>query len=231
MYFQVLLVCLWSFFAASEVITVEYKSNFNAAACECEGTNNTGSAGINYICTDQRLGPAKLPTMFPLLSFISNYNRFGGEEPGAFIKHWWNETIVDWDYPPEGGFQLDLQGKPISGNMTLLPGTLVDRFGPEYGRYISAADAPFAQRALPPSALNTLPDAPQYPYGYHVYNVTKSFNVLGGPIRPWFGQPGLGTQFFTGGAGNVISLINEGFLKRVNMTEIVPGAGGEGQCG
>ncbi|KAI4184361.1 MAG: hypothetical protein L6R41_004796 [Letrouitia leprolyta] len=183
------------------------------------------------ICQDPRLGPVHLPTVLPLLSFIADYDRFGGEQPGDWLKHWTDEK-GQFVYPPENGFQLDLAGKPILGNMTIQPGTKLDRFGSESGAFISAADAPYDQRALPPSNLATPPDAPQYPYNYHIYTVLKPLVVLGGPIAPWFGQPGLGIQFFTGAIGNIMTLIEQGYLTRENSTQIVPGAGGHAdQCG
>lgn len=96
---------------------------------------------------------------------------------------------------------------------------------PESGSFISAADAPYAQSALPPASLDTSPTAPEYPYSYHVYTVRKRLDVLGGPIAPWFGQPGLGVQVFTGAIGNVMTLIQMGFLERDNITAMVAGSG------
>jgi len=82
------------------------------------------------------------------------------------------------------------------------------------GSFISAAAAPYSQRALPPSNLDTNPSAPDYPYNYHVYEVKKPLTVVGGPIAPWFGQPGLGAQFYTGDVGNILALIEQGYLER-----------------
>ncbi|KAL8934758.1 MAG: hypothetical protein Q9216_005750 [Gyalolechia sp. 2 TL-2023] len=164
------------------------------------------------------------------MSFVTDYDRFGGEQSGAFLDRWTDENGF-YKYPPQNGFQLDLAGKPILGNLTLRPGTRVDRFGSEYGSYISAADAPYAQRALPPSNLDTPPNTPEYPYNYRIYVVLKRLDVLGGPIAPWFGQPGLGTQFYTGAIGNVRTLIAQGYLARENSTQIVAGAGQGNECG
>ena len=88
---------------------------------------------MTYICHDPRLGPARLPKTFPLLSFVSDYDRFGGQTPGAFLKRW-TDKDGRYQYPPQNGFQLDSAGRPILGNMTLLSGTKVDRFGSEYGK-------------------------------------------------------------------------------------------------
>ena len=87
---------------------------------------------------------------------------------------------------------------------------------------MSEAEAPYDQRALPPSNLDTNPASPDYPNNYHVYTVVQPLVVLGGPIAPWFGQPGLGAQFYTGYTGNILKLIDLGFLKRNNLSELEP---------
>ena len=104
--------------------------------CDCTGANDTGKVGASYICRDPRLGPKRLPRRFPLLSFVSDYDRFGGETPGVFLSKWTNPD-GSYKYPPQNGFQLTVTGQPILGNMTLLPGTKVDRFGSEYGMFIA----------------------------------------------------------------------------------------------
>ena len=103
--------------------------------CDCSGTNDTGESGSSYICRDPRLGPTLLPKTFPLLSFVSDYDRFGGQTPGDFLKHWTDED-GSYVYPPQNGFQLNDAGQPILGNMTMPNGTKVDRFGSEYGMAI-----------------------------------------------------------------------------------------------
>ena len=175
---------------------------------------------------------------------MSDYDRFGGETPGIFLQKWTKGG--SFVYPPQNGFQLTTDGQPILGNMTLMVGTKVDRFGSEYGMsrgrfadayvslagsYVSAADAPYSQRALPPSNLDTPVDTPEYPYNYHIYTVMKPLTVVGGPIAPWFGQPGLGAQFYVGATGNIMSLLANGYLERVNKTELETGPGRGGDCG
>ncbi|CAF9940207.1 MAG: hypothetical protein HETSPECPRED_002203 [Heterodermia speciosa] len=212
----------WSLFPLAPVPT--------PTQCDCRGTNDTGPAGSNYVCNDPRLGPLQLPTVFPLLSFVSDYDRFGGRAPGQFLAKWTDPKTGYFSYPPQDGFQLDVEGKPIKGKMTLAVGAEVDRFGSEYGKFVSAADSPYDQRALPPANLDTPPDTPDYPYNYHVYTVNKTLNVIGGPIAPWFGQPGLGAQFYIGDTGNVLQLIEQGYLVRHHKSEIAPGPGSGGGC-
>ena len=56
--------------------------------------------------------------------------------------------------------------------------------------------------------------------------------VAGGPIAPWFGQPGLGAQFYVGHTGNILQLIEQGLLTRVPKSDIEPGPGnGTRGCG
>ena len=203
----------------------------SAPKCDCTNTNSSGPlTDPPSICNDYRLGPVKLPKKLPLLSLVSDYDRFGGETPGEFLARWTNKTTGQWLWPDGFGFSLDTSGKPILGNMTLKAGTKVDRFGEETGRYVSAADAPYDQRSLPPSSLNTAPEN-NFPYGYHIYHVMKDFVVEGGPIAPWFGQPGLGAQFYVGGTGTITQLIKMEILKPLNKSEIVPGPGNGRRCG
>lgn len=102
------------------------------ATCDCTGTKNAGPTGWPYICHDSRLGPRCLPRKYPLLSLVSDYDRFGALTPGQFLARW-TKPGGHFDYPSDNGFSLDLSGKPILGNMTLEVGTKVDRFGGENG--------------------------------------------------------------------------------------------------
>jgi len=179
----------------------------------CAGTNNTNDNP--YFCGDSRLGPKQLPTKLPLSSEVYAYDRLGGLCPGAFIQKWWNASAQSYNYPPLNGFQLNTVNQPIDGNQTLPVGLRVDRFGSEYGAFLAPAGSPYSQRALPPSNLDT-PAGSGYPYNYHVYEVVKSFDVLSGPIAAWFGQPGQGTQYLT--YSNILTLVNGGYLQRVNTT-------------
>lgn len=52
------------------------------------------------------------------------------------------------------------------------------------------------------------------PFNYHVYEVTKEFDVTLGPIAPWFEQPGLGTQFVT--SSNISAVVDGKYLRRLN---------------
>ncbi|OAA55368.1 hypothetical protein ISF_07879 [Cordyceps fumosorosea ARSEF 2679] len=98
-------------------------------------------------------------------------------------------------YPPQHGFLLDVNGNG----------------------YLVAASAPFSQRSLPPESLKADPRNPEFPNSYHLYKVIRPFTVISGPIAPWFGQPGFGSQFWTGTVGNIAKLISDGYVERQDL--------------
>ena len=101
-----------------------------------------------------------------------------------------------WAHVPHNGF---LGG--WNKAETVRPGTLIDRYGIDTGRFFSPA-APFGARALPPGAgpLNA-------------YEVLKPLQVRTGIAAPAFGQPGLGVQYMA--HHPVADLIEDGFIKQV----------------
>jgi adhesin HecA-like repeat protein len=100
-------------------------------------------------------------------------------------------------YPSNNGFLSE------SRNITLQPGTLIDRYGPNTGSYVSPAGTPFTMRSLPESAVNS---------PYNVYEVIAPFEVQSGAITPAYGQLGLGTQHKL--PNTVNDLVNSGYLRR-----------------
>ena len=108
------------------------------------------------------------------------------------------EEIV---WPPNGGFH----GSPVK--QVLQPGMLIDRYGAPTGRYLSPAGTPFGARALPPDFLKT--------QDYRVYEVLRPLEVEAGLIEPWFGQPGMGTQYKL--SVPVKALLDSGVLREVSV--------------
>lgn len=187
---------------------LEPRSN-NRCPDYCAGTNFNKTLSHIYLCGDFRLGPVRLPTNHPIADLVDNYDRFGGLCPGDFITKWWSIRENSYNYPTQQGFSIDTAGKLIQGTVTLKAGVLLDRFGFETGEYVSPQGAPYEQRAIPPSNLNTPDgvgrfvnyqnerqnaDLNSYIANYHVYRVVKDFDALAGPILPWFEQPGQGVQ-------------------------------------
>ncbi|KAJ5110473.1 hypothetical protein N7532_001008 [Penicillium argentinense] len=178
---------------------------------------NITSTNATYVCGDSRLGPVVPPKKFPLRNELRTYARFGNLCPAEFLTKWAGSTSAEqwYQYPPSNGFVENTAGQAIIGNTTLPVGQKVDRFGSEYGTFLAPLGAPYIERSLPPSNLDTFDG--DYPYNYYVYQVTKSFVVGLGPIAPWFEQPGMGTQFVT--YTNVKGLIEEGYLRRLKPEE------------
>ncbi|KAM3152064.1 Conidial surface nicotinamide adenine<br_dinucleotide glycohydrolase nadA [Botrytis cinerea] len=207
--------------------------------CNCTGTTpGPLPSSAQYICYDWRLGPKTLPKYLPLSSELSSYDRFDGLTPGEFIKTWWdpelNPPYGSFRYPGDvtpgdQGFSIDINGKPISGFVELPPNTYLDRFGKETGMFLSSADTPYSQRSLPPSNLNNRPDDPGFPNDYHVYRTTQKLILNAGPIAPWFGQPGLGTQFYSG-PRTIADLIGNKTLERVDPSVLISNRQQQG-CG
>lgn len=105
------------------------------------------------------------------------------------------ETI---QWPPNNGFH----GAP---KVTVLkPGTLVDRFGYEGGRFVAPNGTPITGRALAPGTT-------QKPYS--VYEVTNRLVAQAGPAEPWFGEVGMGTQYYL--PASVRDLIDAGYMRQV----------------
>ncbi|KAJ5675745.1 hypothetical protein N7462_008642 [Penicillium macrosclerotiorum] len=171
------------------------------------------SQNDSYVCGDSRLGPVKAPKKFPLNNELRTYARFGSLCPVDFLEKWAGSinSSASYEYPPSNGFVVDTKDAPILGNATLSVGQKVDRFGSEYGSFLAPLGSPYIQRSLPPSNLITYDG--DYPFNYHVYEVTKSFDVGLGPIAPWFEQPGMGTQFLA--YDNVKTLLQGGYLRRL----------------
>lgn len=106
--------------------------------------------------------------------------------------------IAEKLYPPNRGFH----GKPE--RIALTPGTRIDRYGAPSGTFTSPAGTPFPERSLPSAAASK---------PLNTYEVVKPFEVHAGPAEPWFGQPGMGTQYES--RVSVQRLIDEGFLREV----------------
>ncbi len=86
----------------------------------------------------------------------------------------------------------------------LMPGQVIDRYGFGGGRFVSPAGTSVEARALRPGTEN-LP--------FNSYQVVKPIEVNAGGVQPWFGQPGLGTQYELPVSVNV--LLNRGIIKPV----------------
>jgi RHS repeat-associated protein len=107
------------------------------------------------------------------------------------------EEPIKW--PPNDGFH----GNPAV--TVLQPGTLVDRFGYDGGRFVSPNGSSITGRALAPGTTAK---------PYTVFEVTNRLVVRSGPAEPWFGEDGMGTQYYL--PASVSDLIDSGYLRPVS---------------
>jgi len=94
----------------------------------------------------------------------------------------WFDASGNLLWPPNDGFAAP------PAEATLPPGTLIDRYGSEGGRFFSPAHASYAGRALP-YAQDKMP--------YTVYRVEAPLRVQAGTAAPWFDAPGGAVQYKT----------------------------------
>lgn len=176
---------------------------------------------------DQRLGPAVLSNSGATGKELVGYRRTGSLTVAKFLSSYWDDAANGgqggWIYPKNDGFLNDADGNPIKWTQQLNRGTFVDRFGSEYGAFLAPSGIAYSSRAIPPSSLVGNPASK---CNYSNYRVKKGFKVSAGPIAPWFGQPGRGTQYqlkseLVPGAPdqlNVLWLVSQGYLERVPTT-------------
>ena len=133
-----------------------------------------------------------------LRTFQAEALKSGKNPPGTDAFEYKPPAEVQTYYPPNRGFLGDSQ--PVA----LQPGTRIDRYGSDLGRYASPEGTPSPQRSLP--------------YGYEAspyrtYEVVQQITVESGKVGPWFGQPGGGTQYYF--PSRFTELIDEGVLKLI----------------
>jgi hypothetical protein len=123
------------------------------------------------------------------------------QRPGwvrADLDPGWLDAKGEVRWPGDNGFAGP--ATPI----VLPAGVLLDRFGPETGRFFSPKGATFPARALPT-------DCPTQRYS--AYRVTAPLPAWIGRAAPWFGEPGGATQVQTD--ASVAQLLADGTLTRL----------------
>lgn len=87
-------------------------------------------------------------------------------------------------------------------------GTWIDRFGSDYGYYVSPAGTPYSMRSCAPGTEDR---------AYSIFVVKKSTDVQAGLIVSWFDEEGGGYQYLL--PTSVMNLINSGNIRRVEQWE------------
>lgn len=129
--------------------------------------------------------------------YIKHYEVYSKLDEKGNYK-WVNPETGDIKWPKEDGFVLDAAGNAIKETKKLKVGTILDRFGPNSGSFMSPMDSkgnPFAweKRSLAPHSDKAANPSVEY----HRYQVVKEFEVEAGEIAPAFEQPGGGIQYVT----------------------------------
>lgn len=132
--------------------------------------------------------------------WFRNVNPQGG--PKLLPEYKPGGALAKQEYPPFDGFLFGYKQTE-----TLNPGTLLQRYGPNTGNYLSPAGTPFEKVALP--GYKKLSNK-------NLFRVVQPLDVDTGLAAPWYGQPGMGIQFKTTGEKTVGELIKSGFLEQLN---------------
>lgn len=177
-----------------------------------------------YFRGNKLLGPARPPARGDVGAELAGYHRTGGMPARHFLATYYdpaaNSGAGGWIYPPDNGYVTGPGGQPEEAQLQLYVGQDIDRYGSEFGAFLGPAALPYSARSIPPQNLDGTPAAG---CNYHDYQVAKAFTVDAGPIAPWFGQPGGGTQFQLDGSLvpgspaslNVMWLVSNGYLTRL----------------
>ncbi|MFI9642701.1 UTRA domain-containing protein [Micromonospora sp. NPDC051925] len=125
------------------------------------------------------LGPTTLPSPSPVGPLLAGYQRFGAQSEAQWVRNYTaNGAGTALVFPPENGFFLGPDGKPVKQRQTMLPGYRLDRFGFPGGAFLAPLGTPFGSRSLAPQSLNTPPTPPATTppaplANYHTYCVLK----------------------------------------------------------
>src|SRR3982751_4807135 len=95
---------------------------------------------------DARLGPKRLPNAGPLRTVLRGYSRRDGMTAKGYLATYYDETAKSWRYPPQGGYLLTPENVPVKMQITIFAGQRIDRFGSEFGSYLSPEGTPYGAR-------------------------------------------------------------------------------------
>ena len=150
-----------------------------------------------------------------------------GKSKGSIISQEDRIKINAWDYPPSD--ELYIKYKKVFDNPkyfnqktgdiiwpknngfvntpideVLQPGVRIDRYGSDFGCFVSPEGMPYETRAVAPGT-DLKP--------YSVFEVVKPINVKAGKIASWFDEPGGGIQYLL--PDTIDELLEAGILRRI----------------
>ena len=151
---------------------------------------------------------------------LAGYDRLAGMTAKGYLRTYYDSAGKTWRYPPQGGYQLTPEGQPVKMQLSLFAGQRIDRFGSEFGGYLSPEGTPYEARGIPPQSLDSK-TAPAT-CNYSRYRVLQTIPVYSGPIAPALGQPGFGLQYVLDAA--IFPGSPAGPQRRLPRGERLPGA-------
>ena len=193
------------------------------AVAEAQTVRRTTCSTVDFL-GDARLGPKRLPNAGPLGRVLAGYRRLAGMTAKGYLSTFYDTAGATWRYPPQGGYQVTPEGLAVKSQTWLFGGQRVDRFGSEFGGYLSPEGTPFGARGIPPQSLDSTTKPRSC--NYSRYRVLQAFPVYSGPIAAALGQPGFGLQYVLDASifpdapaaardFNVGYLVTKGYLARV----------------
>lgn len=160
--------------------------------------SNRGLAGsIGYIAKKRLLSSAQSRNAITRLQARIDGNILrAANKPKSVLSRDFNISSFGW--PKNDGFLKTPK------NNTLPVGHRIDRYGHGGGHFASPKGTPFEKRSLP-RGTEKLP--------LTSYQVMKPLPVQSGIAAPWFGSPGLGTQYKF--RKSIDELVSSGYLKKI----------------
>ena len=144
------------------------------------------AAALAHILARFRRKPTELPQLVPS-KLIEDYYPFGHASEAVWARRFVVGTGpygLEYLWPPEEQYPEGSIDPPVP--VILEEGTLLDRFGPVFGRVFAVDETPFEDRSLPPGMLSQ---------EYRRYWVVRPVPMWRSESAQWFGQPGGGTRY------------------------------------
>ena len=90
---------------------------------------------------DRRLGPEQLPEAGDVGLELVGYRRTGSLPVSQFLDTYYDPSANSgqggWRYPPANGYVIEPDGQPEEYTSQLIAGQHIDRYGSEYGSFLS----------------------------------------------------------------------------------------------
>jgi Tuberculosis necrotizing toxin len=138
--------------------------------------------------------------------FPHGYDPFHGDTPEQYLDKYASGVDANgrpnWNWPYSPGGTVEGTESPTQ----LQPGLILDRYGPDQGKFLCLSGTSYPERSLPAGRLAD---------EYNQYRVVRPLPANRAEIAPAFGEPGGGIQYRTD--QSVRQLIVDGYLEEVRL--------------